>query len=436
MEYLEVRNFGPIKSVRIDIKDINVLIGKTSSGKSTVAKLICVFSSDEFIKTGDLTTFIKLLKDFNIDFEITAETYIKYCKDNYFWKLEKHKFQNNYPFRRLTSMLEPFFETILSKEHDKVQGAKLNRAMLSLLLLNTVNFDELDISNYLDNNEKAKEISSQINQIKDLRNAITHGDYSKLDKANELIGNFYLNIRNEIEIFKPIYIPAERIILSMVAESVFGLMKNDIPLAKCIKDFGSRFENARKKLKQVNLDVLGAKYNYVDKTNFITLEDGSTVKLEQASSGFQSLTPLYLVIENVLNKNSLIKYCVTVEEPELNLYPTIQRKMVEFLIRKTKESKNKLIITTHSPYVLTSLDNLIQANNAVVKKPQSRTKINKIVSSKLWIDFDNITSYYFEDGFCKSTLDVENKSIGSENIDDVSTELAETYEEILEIKYS
>ncbi len=43
MEKIIIKNFGPIKDIELEIKDINVFIGSTSSGKSTVAKLIAIF---------------------------------------------------------------------------------------------------------------------------------------------------------------------------------------------------------------------------------------------------------------------------------------------------------------------------------------------------------------------------------------------------------
>lgn len=43
-ESIEIRNFGPIRDVRIDtVKSLTVLIGDTGSGKSTIMKLLALF---------------------------------------------------------------------------------------------------------------------------------------------------------------------------------------------------------------------------------------------------------------------------------------------------------------------------------------------------------------------------------------------------------
>ena len=40
MQRIEVKNFGPLKDVSLDIKDYMIFIGPQASGKSTLAKLV------------------------------------------------------------------------------------------------------------------------------------------------------------------------------------------------------------------------------------------------------------------------------------------------------------------------------------------------------------------------------------------------------------
>lgn len=66
MERISVTDFGPIQHAEIEIKPFCILIGHTSSGKSTVAKLLDLFNSQEFyfIEPKDnLVPFISLLKN-------------------------------------------------------------------------------------------------------------------------------------------------------------------------------------------------------------------------------------------------------------------------------------------------------------------------------------------------------------------------------------
>ena len=38
MQKIEIRNFGPIKELNLDIKDFSIFIGPQASGKSTIAQ--------------------------------------------------------------------------------------------------------------------------------------------------------------------------------------------------------------------------------------------------------------------------------------------------------------------------------------------------------------------------------------------------------------
>ena len=103
MEKIRIKDFGPIQQAEIDIKDICVLIGHTSSGKSTIAKLLAIFNSMEFYCIGpgdDLSPFISLLKTYNIDFEFKEDTYIRYEKEPYHWTICKEGVQTDYPYAK------------------------------------------------------------------------------------------------------------------------------------------------------------------------------------------------------------------------------------------------------------------------------------------------------------------------------------------------
>ena len=98
MSQLIVKDFGAIKNATIEIKKYNFFIGQTSSGKSTVAKLLAIFNNASFwsIKEGDFNTFYKLLSKYNINFEFKPLTSIKYSNGKYFWEIAANKFHSNY----------------------------------------------------------------------------------------------------------------------------------------------------------------------------------------------------------------------------------------------------------------------------------------------------------------------------------------------------
>ena len=82
-----------------------------------------------------------------------------------------------------------------------------------------------------------------------------------------------------------------------------------------------------------------------------------------------------------------------VEEPEQNLYPESQGKVLYELLKCLNSNKdNQLIITTHSPYILSYLTLSAKAAELLSKKVPTN-KIEKIVPEKSAVDGKRITIY-------------------------------------------
>jgi predicted ATP-dependent endonuclease of OLD family len=94
MERLIVKNFGPIKHIDIEIKDVNVFIGDNSTGKSTVAKLLGIFQTKSQSLT-DINFLLKQFVDYNIDFTVSSETTIKYDFDECYIELRNYEVHSN-----------------------------------------------------------------------------------------------------------------------------------------------------------------------------------------------------------------------------------------------------------------------------------------------------------------------------------------------------
>ena len=76
MERLIVRNFGAIHDIAIDLKDITIFIGENGTGKSTLAKLISIFSSDDFWINN--ANFSECLEYYQISDFLQSSTFIEY----------------------------------------------------------------------------------------------------------------------------------------------------------------------------------------------------------------------------------------------------------------------------------------------------------------------------------------------------------------------
>lgn len=406
MAHLIVKDFGAIKSAEIEIKKYNFLIGHTSSGKSTIAKLIAIFNNKYFwaIKEGEFNLFWNLLEKYNINFNFKDSTLIQYSNDKYHWEITKNNFKSDYGDADLMAVAS------YSDEDDF-------------------------INKFIEKKGNEESLQGVIKVIKEINSDVIKKDL--LD--SKFLKTLLLNLLYEK--CTPVYIPAERTLISTFSNSIFSLLQAGASIPDCIKDFGSLYEKARIQYESVDIDFLNISVSFSNNGDTVYLkEDNTELKLSQMSSGIQSIIPLWTVFNQYVKSRE--KKILVIEEPELNLFPSTQYKLIDWIMKEMKNSKGSIVITTHSPYVLSTVDNLLLANEILKKtKNQSNkkiksisTKIRSLIPSMALVDFDNVSSYFFYfDGTVKDIRDLELKSLGSEYIDEASSTLGTIFDELCNI---
>ena len=94
----------------------------------------------------------------------------------------------------------------------------------------------------------------------------------------------------------PVYIPAERLLISTFSNSIFSLLQAGASIPDCIKDFGSLYEKARIQYKNIDINILDIKVSFNNNGDTVYLmNENKEVKLSQTSSGIQSIIPLWIV---------------------------------------------------------------------------------------------------------------------------------------------
>lgn len=92
----------------------------------------------------------------------------------------------------------------------------------------------------------------------------------------------------------------------------------------------------------------------------------------------------------------------------------------------------RLVVTTHSPYMLTSLNNSMYA--FVVGQRESQDT-SKIIDKKYWINPEDVSAYMLlTNGECEDIFDREEGLIKAEKIDSVSGFLNEQFDALLNIE--
>ncbi len=97
--------------------------------------------------------------------------------------------------------------------------------------------------------------------------------------------------------------------------------------------------------------------DFLDRIKFRIVEGTEKYNFADCGTGTQSLTviALHRFLANLKKRNVII--CI--EEPESNLHPQSQRRWInEYLTHQTNSPDDQLILTTHSPTIIDSLDHI------------------------------------------------------------------------------
>lgn len=88
-----------------------------------------------------------------------------------------------------------------------------------------------------------------------------------------------------------------------------------------------------------------------------------------------------------------------------------------------------MVVTTHSPYILSAFNNLLYAYQIGAKKET----VSDIVDKQLWINPERTAAYFISENFCESIMDEELQLIQAEKIDSASRMINERYDKLFEL---
>lgn len=231
----------------------------------------------------------------------------------------------------------------------------------------------------------------------------------------------------------PSYIPAERIFVSSIEYSWPGLLRDNIGLPKSILDFSNNFSISRKNVPELDIKFLKAKYIHSNGQDFIKVYENETLfRLYETASGIQSVTPLLVLLEH-LSRNTGQAQSFIVEEPELNLYPSTQQGLLDWLVEKCTQGENDLTITTHSPYILSHLNLLLYAYQVAEKHPDRAGDVAELVPRSSWINPKEFACYQVENGGVTSLVNEELGLIDDNGLDNLSGDAADAFDNLIRL---
>jgi len=93
------------------------------------------------------------------------------------------------------------------------------------------------------------------------------------------------------------------------------------------------------------------------------------------------------------------------------------------------------VITTHSPYILSAFNNLIEASQVVAAKPELKNEVAKLIAEDYWVKSSDFKAYCIRDGILESIMDEETGLISGNYLDSVSETIGIEFDELLRLGY-
>lgn len=336
---LIIRHLGPIRSANINLKNINVVIGEQSSGKSCLLKTACFCTwvekrieieqgIDRFERDD---AFIQQLIQFHkMDDFVGEDTEIAYESDYMrFSYIHKHR---RFSFEWKSARWE--------YQRPKVSYIPSERNLVAAIPnWFQVKFDGNNIQDFMADWEDARKSMAKAYEVLNLGVSYYYNPTDKLDYVR--ISNAktmkFTNSSSGLQSLIPLLVLLRYITSDEYRQKNAGNFGKSKERGQVLNALTIYYREHQDKLRS----LIGA-----DKEERMIWDDsfGNTQYHQEA----------FELLESIAEQFITTHHCdIFLEEPEQNLFPPTQGVLIQFLMKLTEgRHHNRIFIATHSPYIL------------------------------------------------------------------------------------
>lgn len=428
MPTLSIRNFSCINHADLETARLTVLVGPQASGKSLIAKLFYFFSEKTLgqyshAEQGEpIKAYLKAIsKDFSQSFPPSTwgskSFSITYTSGDISFEIKRKSINSSEVIVNSSDFFQDQYSQFFESFYER---SRKNRASKSDddIFLDTFGSASWDLRRrfrrYLISTQKSDYIESQLfvpagrSFFTNLGKAVAMFEFgSQLDEITKRFGRHFTSLLD-------------------------GRMYYERPNPKT-REF-VLYQKA------ITESIFGGSIKLSTNDRHVETPDGRRIAFSLLSSGQQELLPLILVLRNYTIRNAQDKDpsvdVLYIEEPEAHLFPSAQGDLISHVasISNFLSARGRFFITTHSPYVLSKLNNLIKAGSLAAKYRARRSRISEIIPPENWIRSADLNPYALHDGSIRSIKD-KSGLIDGNYLDSVSDEISDEFMSLLEVEY-
>ena len=399
---VEIENFGPIASGKIELKPLTILMGSNNSGKSYAALLIYSIMNSEHKSIQEIMDEVVT----NIENKIWAKNSRRPTSNippfdvqfniNVYKNFEK-ELRRNFA-SQLTELVQIKQNTCTLQIFSSILQSKITISDNTMQYPSDSN-KSIHLKVGKSDQNKRKPISIKNNKIEIYINAFTG---RRLTNVMRYIYKHYYE--NGLFVH---YLPASRygvlqshkILAAQIVKHApyIGLEEFHVPkMPGAVTDFlGSLLEmpvregpcsNIAKQLEKNMLQGTIERQDTKLPTEINYRYHGQLVPLHRVSSMVSEIAPLILYLRHLVRPKSFL----IIEEPESHLHPNHQIYLAKCIVDLIRNGIY-VLITTHSPYLVEQIGNYLQAGGI---SDSDRDKLQKNKDS--YLKLNELAVYLFE----------------------------------------
>lgn len=424
MHKIILHNLGPIDHCEINLNELIVLTGPQSNGKSTVAKAVYFFRT---IKDDILDLMLRISPD---DMEEKWKKRLSKRLKDKFMQLFGSTYGMSNQMEAVYYYDRKSYVKVFLRPNYRSGGPNYVNIEFSQNIMDYLRELDSHIFTDITNNQ----IKRYRNKLEDIfcdpyetvfipagRNMIT----LLTSQLNYIFASMSENQKRGIDYCTQGYIQLVLRLKPLFAHGIAGLLSDKVNLTQ------DKFNMAlAKKMKALIAKILKGRYQYENGEEKLYIgqgQDTSYVKINFASSGQQETVWITNILFYYLLENRPV--FLVVEEPESHLYPDAQKLIAE-LLSMFMHNSNSLMITTHSPYVLGTLNNLIYAD---ILEKRGVDGVSKVIDSDTIVDNAKVSAYHVHSGTLEDAINEDMRIIKSELIDGASVDITNDCDALYEL---
>jgi energy-coupling factor transporter ATP-binding protein EcfA2 len=403
MQKITIQQFGPIQQVTLEIKDFILLIGPQATGKSTIAKLIYFFK--------DLSqNFCERVEDLagQFTYERLEEALLDQFYHYFEYIADTDSFEIGYEYNPSTyfKVRSTHFE-MSDNIHELLRGIEIlsNESKQSTHLLKSLE------TLFLKSQEKLMFIpagrSALFSLNAQMQSLLTGSLLGKGKKSDFYLDPITISFMEHWEIIKSNYYKTH----------------------KSLPRHSAKMDT----LSQISKKILKGAYFFDGREEKLKIEGNKDILLKFVSSGQQESVRILEYLRFEMLSKATSSAFVVIEEPEAHLYPMSQCEMVKAIsVFSNAKVGTQVILTTHSPYILTALNNGLFAAETVDKYPQARAEMEAIMPAECWLKIEKVGAFYVNEGRVQSIVASSNL-IGENELDASSDMIMDDFDAIMDL---